>query len=332
MPKEILLYSTIYSYTATDFINQLEAAKGQDVVIRVNTNGGNPEDAFGMIAKLSERTKNTAIKVDGKAHSMGAFLLAYADSAEALDVSQFLIHRAAYPSWIESNKEYMTQQMWDSLNLVNGKLRAAFESKVNVKAFEALKGVTLDQIFSNDGRKEIMLTAPEAMSIGLIDKISAITPDKKAEINSLCSSIGMAALYEEAEATITSTQPNKDKMAEIKTLDDLKAQHPDIFKAAKEEGVTEERSRIQAWQAWKEIDAEAVEKGIKEGKVISPTDISEFSAKAVSPDRLKKIAGDNPKDIPTGEDPDKPGEPTAESKEFWNAVAEKTNTKSLKIA
>ena len=54
MATEILLYSSIYSFSAESFIKEMEAASGNDVVLRINTPGGDPQAGFGMIAKFAE--------------------------------------------------------------------------------------------------------------------------------------------------------------------------------------------------------------------------------------------------------------------------------------
>jgi ATP-dependent protease ClpP protease subunit len=117
--REILLYTPLYDYSAANFISQLEANKDSDITVRMNTNGGSPEDMWGMLAKVSERTKATKIKVDGRAYSAGAFMLAYSNDVEALDVSQFLIHRAAYASFLESDANFMTEDRKKSLKVIN---------------------------------------------------------------------------------------------------------------------------------------------------------------------------------------------------------------------
>lgn len=180
---EILLYSNITNYSAERFISDLEANKGQEVILRLNTDGGSPESAFGMIAKFSEHTGRKTIKVDGKAYSMGTFFLAYSKDNEALDVSEFLIHRAAYPKNYEQSP-MMTQEAWGNLNRINSHLRKALESRINVSTLRRLKGVSLDEIFSNDQRIDVFLSAQEALTIGLVDRIVEITPERKAEIDS----------------------------------------------------------------------------------------------------------------------------------------------------
>ncbi len=57
MAKEILLYTGIYSYSAANFIRELEDNKGEDICVRGNCGGGSMFDTYGMIAKFKEHPK-----------------------------------------------------------------------------------------------------------------------------------------------------------------------------------------------------------------------------------------------------------------------------------
>ena len=107
MSKEIYLYSQIYDFVAESIISQLEDNIGNDVVMRVASPGGNVKASYGLMAKVKEHG-NVSIKVDGHADSMAANLLLFAKKAECLDVSTFVLHRAAFydgyiPDEIEAN-------------------------------------------------------------------------------------------------------------------------------------------------------------------------------------------------------------------------------------
>jgi ATP-dependent protease ClpP protease subunit len=272
--REILLYTPLYDYSAANFISQLEANKDSDITVRMNTNGGSPEATFGMIAKMSERTKKTFIKVDGKAHSMGAFMLAYATDSEALDVSEILIHRAAYPSYIESDPEYMTAEMWASLSRVNDKLRVALESKCNPVRFAEITGKTMDDVFNTSTRIDVLLTAEQAKNIGLINRVVSITPDKRAEVSRYYAIAAQSGNTIETLAALKE-QPIKNT---IMTLAEFKAQHSALYN----EIITAERDRVTSFMTYADVDLEACKKGIAEGATITQTQMAEFTRKAMS--------------------------------------------------
>lgn len=322
--KEILLYGAIYDWSVEDFINQMEAAKNQDVVVRVNSPGGDVMSGWGLIAKFQEHTKGKKIKVDGQASSMAFIALLFADSASALSTSRFVAHRAGYASWIEKDKNLMTQDMWDRLNATNAHFRTAMEAKLDIAKFEKIAGITLDEFFSNDTRIDVTLTAQQAKEIGLVNEIVPLTANLKAEIESYNSySMGMAAFRDglssekpalpKASATPPTTQNNNDM-----NLAELKKQHPALVA----EVLQEERDRVAAWMEWNDVDAKAVAEGIKGGKDMTKADISAFSKKMASANGLQALRTEAADPAPTPETP--VVAPTAENKEL-TAFADEVN-------
>lgn len=309
MPKEILIYGSIESYSSADFIKQMnDVSADGDLVIRINTPGGSPEYGFGMVAKFKEHQGNKIVKVDGKAFSMGTFFLVYADKVEALDVSEFLIHRAAYPEWFE-NSELFTEELKGNLDRLNTSLLNALKNKIDVKKFEELKGVKMKDIFSMYSRKNVFLNAKEAKAIGLIDNIVKITPAKAAEINSY--NISIAAKYSESSNIEVKPSENSKPTKPIKmNKEELKANHPDLYKEIKEEGVKAERDRAGAWMTYNDVDSKAVAEGIESGEPISQKQMAEFSRKLVSADALAKIEEGSQGAVDT----DKPKTETEEEK------------------
>ena len=234
--KEILLYDSIYSMTSQIFVTALEDAKDQDITVRINCDGGEVECGWAMIAKFAEHKGKKNVKVDAKAHSMGALFLCYADDVECLDVAEFLIHRASYPQWYEGS-EYFTDAVKGNLERMNQKLRAAFEAKVDVKKFEELKGVKVKDVFSMDQRIDVFLTSAEAKKIGLVDTITKITPAKRAEIDAYAMKI--AAKYTVKPAAIVEeTEEEKNPIIEpvMTTIAEFKAKHPELYAQAVNEG------------------------------------------------------------------------------------------------
>jgi len=296
MGNEILLYGSIESETVTEFINQLNLLDSQDVTIRIASNGGNPEYGFGVIAKIQEHAQKAKvnIKVDGKAYSMGAFFLAYVDNAEALDVSEFLIHRAAYPVWYENDSDWFDDATKGNLERINKSLRAALEAKIDVAKFEEITDYTLDQIFSMDGRIDVYLNAKQAKSIGLISTITKITPAKSAEIASYMTKIAakktveMNANLGVAEQTSINKPKNK-----VMTITEFKTQHPDLAAQLIEEGVQEERDRVGAWAAFMAVDSETVLAKIEAGAKMSQKDMAEMAAKSISQHKVSTIAAES---------------------------------------
>jgi ATP-dependent Clp protease protease subunit len=288
MAKELYLYSPIYDFVAEALISQMEENKSEDIVIRGNTPGGSVFSGWGIIAKMKEHGGKVTMKVDGSVASMGTFILAFAQEAEALEVSKIHLHRA--DMYINGPED---QAFLDS---VNKDLKAKLIQKIDAAKFKEVTGFTIDDLFDPDKRLEVWLSAKNAKAIGLISKIVKLNPTEITAINRF-----NVAAESKPDTTDPKPQPNK-----VMTLEEIKAKHPDMYAQivaeGKKDGTETERKRIQAWESWRHIDAVAVDKGIKEGKDISMSDISEFSAKALSPENLKKLQASNAPDVSTKED------------------------------
>jgi len=330
--KQILIYGRIDSYKAQEFNASLsEIEEGDDVLLRVNTEGGSPEYAWGMIAMFKDLPNSKKIKVDGQAHSMGAFLLCYVEESEALDVSEFLIHRASYGEWFESST-YFTESIKENLINVNKSLEKAFRAKVDIDAFEALpkmEGKTTKDIFSMDSRIDVFLTAKEAKKIGLISKIIPLTSTAAAEITSYAkaASSGSKMFIPKAiqETTIIQNQ-NSNKM----TAAEFKAANPEAYASIQNEAILGERDRVGSLMAFHDLDPETISKAIKEGGALTATMSAELTRKAIAKTAVKEIEDESAVDVTVT---DKTGETakTEASKKTEDFLAEATKLAKAQI-
>lgn len=280
MAKELYLYSPIYDFVAQEFIEQMEAAKAEDVEVRVNTPGGSVFAGWGMIAKMGEHKGEVKMKVDGLAASMGCYMLLFADKVEALDVSNFMLHRADGPTSTQEDKDF--------LDMVNSQLRAKLESKIDSKKLKQIKGVTIKSLFEDEDAPDLFFTAQEAKQIGLIDKITKVNPTELKAFNKRMYAI--AAVH-----TPTSIRkPSKTKpMAKVKMNSKLmQEKYPKSCAKLIADAIKAERDRVEACLVFVEIDAKAVKKAIESGKAMSHKQMAEFALKAKSPDALTKIEGE----------------------------------------
>lgn len=308
MAKEILLYNHFYSFTAESFIEQLEEAKGEDVEISMDSNGGDPQAAFGMIRKLQKHEGNTSLEIHGRAYSMGAFFACYTNNASSLDVSDFLFHRAALPYWVENDPEAMKAEL-PRLTAINNHLRTALEAKVDVDKFERITNTTLDQLFSLDGRIDVKLNAKQAKQVKLIDKIITITPEisAKREANALVTNNQLAAHFTGKEITkpVIATELIEDNTTSNKDMDlnKLKTEHPSVYAQAVTEGhtqgVKQENERVSAFLVFADVDLKAVKAGIESAEALSTVQMAELTRKSVSAEILKGLEGEAPEAVVT---------------------------------
>lgn len=308
MPKELLLYGQIHAESSREFLKEYAetVAEGDDLVVRVNTPGGSPEYTFGLIAKFNEHAGNKRVKIDGKAYSMGLFFACYTPEVDALDTAEFLLHRAAYPEWVERDTEYFNDAMRGNLERINTSLRKAFEAKVDVALFEQLTGSKLKDVFSMQGRMDVTFDAKTAKKIGLIKNIITITPQKKAEIDSLM--VKTAVNHFDIAAYVTEPiipaaenkpdLPNQNKNKKM-TLAELKANHADVYAQAVAEGVAMEKDRVEAVLVFNHLDPKGCKEIIESGKSLTQKQLAEFQLKAMSPEAIAAIQANAAPEVST---------------------------------
>jgi enoyl-CoA hydratase/carnithine racemase len=215
-----------------------------------------------------------------------------------------------------------------SVEQTNKYLRAAMEGVATADEWLKVTGVSLDDLFSLDGRIEVTIDAKQAKKLGLVNKIVSITPQKKAEIESHV--MALAAHYIPKEAAAPAPPPPTPPTPQSKntpmTLAELQAQHPDLYAAAVKAGQTAERERVKGFLAFSAIDPEGVAKAIKDGDELTMSVIAEYSQKAASKAHLGKIEKDSAPGVQTEEAGEQPTADALALKAFNDAV--KSNLKN----
>jgi ATP-dependent protease ClpP protease subunit len=306
---EIYLYGGIGDYSAPEIIESINNAGGEDITMRINSYGGNVFAGYGIIAKMQETESNVKIKVDGWAASMAAFMTLFADDVECLDVSEFLFHRADMYSPTDEEKRFVQG--------VNAKMRKKMEQKIAPELWQQVTGKTFDEMFNPDQRNDIRIDAKQAKKLGIVKKIIPLTAGDAKKVSAMydkCFSetererfpiraeIRAAAQTEPVQETdpaqtqkIENKPINKPKM----TIETLKAEHPDVYAAAVNSGVEQERDRIGAFLVYADVDMKAVKAGIESGKQITQTQIAELSRKSLQVAALGTAATETDKTVTT---------------------------------
>jgi len=276
MAKEILLYNYIVDETVQDIIERMEENMNEEIILRINSGGGSVFSGWGVPAKMQEHG-SVNIKVDGLAASMAAQWCLYANDVECLDVSRFLLHRADAPV---TNEEQ--QKLLDG---VNKDLRSKMKMKLNADKFKEIAGMTIDQMFDAEEQVNVWLTAKQAKSIGLVNKVTKLNPTQVKAMNEFIYKVAAQAEPEKKIETQIHT---------IMTLAELKAQHPGIYNEAvaigRAEGKAEEKDRVDACLVFMDIDSKGVKAAIESGKPLSAKQTAEFMLKSTSADSLKALA------------------------------------------
>ena len=289
--NEVLLYGPIWYQSSIDFINAVNALESDDLKVRVNSGGGDVFSGWGMVSKFQEFDGKKSVLIDGQASSMALFFAIYAENenVEIMDFGQGILHRPSFGAYHEQN---MTESESLFLANVNESLYKATKNRIDVEAFETLKGIKLKDVFSLDSRIDVTLSASDMKKIGLVSKIISSTPKQKTKID---------ANYQRAiaafggldfdpkpnpEADANEQINNNKQIKTTMTRQEFESQHPQAFaeivNIGVEKGIEAEKNRVGAWSAWSGIDAEAVKAGIESGKEITSKDTAEFQVKALN--------------------------------------------------
>jgi ATP-dependent protease ClpP protease subunit len=274
MAKELYLYSPIYDFVAVDLIAAIEEHSGEDITLRVNSPGGSVFSNYGICAKMTEHGA-VNVKVDGAAMSSGANLLPYAKFVECLDVSTFLLHRADMYVENDADKAFLAK--------INKDLKAKLLMKVDQDTFKEVTGHTIEEMFNSETRIDIFLDAKQAKKIGLVDKITKLSPADVTAFNNKMFAVA---------AISNPTQENKPTNHITMTLDKLKAEHPAVYAEVFALGIAQEKDRVEACMAFVEIDPAAVKTAIEGGKPLTQKQMADFTIKAMSKNTLTALAGE----------------------------------------
>jgi ATP-dependent Clp endopeptidase proteolytic subunit ClpP len=321
--KQILLYSPIFSFTAETFINQFaQLDPNEDVVIRVNSPGGSVFAGWGMTKAMQDHKGKVTVKVDGIAASMAFYLAMFADEVEALDVSRFLVHRAdGYTNSEDEKKE---------LANINAIMRGKLEKRIGADVFQQITGVSYDEVFDENQRKNVWISAKDAKKIGLVDKITRLEPKEIEAMNETFYAFSESLQGSSDVQGSTQEKPiiNNNQTDKKMTINDLQAQHPELYAQVVALGVKQEQIRVKSWIAYLDIDKENVTASIKDGKEFTPDVMSEMAVKMQAKATVAAIEKDSTEKVTT----EKPNDKTAEQKEveaFEKEVLE--GVKKIKI-
>jgi len=281
--KEIYLYSGIYDWTIEQISAQLKENE-EPVKVRLNSGGGDVFAAQGFLADIKKRDKDT-LSVDGNASSMAFFAMMYFKNVEVLSTTKCLVHRANMYGATEADKKMVRE--------VNANYRASMEARIDVKKFEEITAVTLDQIFNEETRIEVWLNASDLVAIGLVkqENVFELTPALAAK--------QQVKLELEAykEPIINNNNQILEAMAEEKK--ELTAEERQSIVAS---GVASEKARVEAWMVWLETDPAKVKSGIESGKEVSAKDTQEFMLAMSNGKALDAIKENSPAAVVTGKE------------------------------
>lgn len=251
---EIMVYGDISDYwgevSSSEFKRELDRLGNvNNLTIRINSNGGSVTSGWAIYNVLKQHKAFKTVYVDGIAASMGAFIAMAGDEILMSNAGLLMIHK---PWGIAMGEAEELRQEADTLDKMfniavkihaertgtsEDEVREMMTKTTYLDAEEALELGFIDEIIEYDGEDTELDTDSNMLHIAG-EKLSIEKLLNKKELMQKISEIGFMK-----QKNIKSSNEGDEKLM---NLQELKEKYPDIHKQAKDEGVAEERARIQA--------------------------------------------------------------------------------------
>lgn len=164
---EILLYDSIGfdwfgdGVTAAGFARDLAAIKSKNLVVRVNSPGGDVFDGLAIKNLLEDFDGKVTARIDGLAASIASVIIMAADEIEAGRHSQVMIHDAS--GFAMGNSADMTE-MAELLDMISDNIASIYAERVKGTTAEEWRAIM---------KGERWYTAEEAVEAGLVTRVAA---------------------------------------------------------------------------------------------------------------------------------------------------------------
>lgn len=161
---DLYLYDEIWSGDAALYVSRIEAMKGRDIEIAVNSPGGDVFEAAAIYAAIARHDGQVTCRVDGIAASAASYVC-MAASRVVMAPSAFMMIHLPW-SIVMGNREDL-EKMHRDLSQIESAM---------VKAYAAKSGKS-DEEIRELLEKETLMTAETAVSEGFADEIAAAAAD-----------------------------------------------------------------------------------------------------------------------------------------------------------
>jgi len=217
--KEILIYDVIGSFdlTAKNIIEQLNDADGQDVLVRINSVGGDVFEGMAIYNALKKYEGNVKIEIEGLSASMASIIMLAGDDVTASQNSLIMIHNPSAGVMGESKDLSKRADLLDKMKTQMVNIYTAATSIPEKKVIKMMD-------------EETWFTSDEAKEVGLINNVTeAIKIAAHFDLNTIANNVPkwVSEKY---------TNKNNNEMEEVKLMfDELKTAIASFVSTKKDE-------------------------------------------------------------------------------------------------
>lgn len=246
---ELLVYGDIGGWwgdvQARDFAEQLQAIDAPEIDVRINSDGGAVFTAQAIYSSLKHHPAKINVYIDGIAASAATIIMMAGDRIIMPENAMIMVHNPLIN--IFGNAEELRE--WaETLDKVAETIKATYRQKTG------LDDETLDELLS----KDTFMSASEALEYGFVDEVTpALEIAAKRGENGTVIINGLTVSADRCKRlpndwlnSVKSHNEPQEKELVAMTLDELKAQHPELYEAViakgAQEGQEQERARIKA--------------------------------------------------------------------------------------
>ncbi len=148
----------MFGVSANRFVKELKAIKNKEILLRLNTPGGNVFDGIAIANSLKSHPAKVIAQIDGIAASIGSIIALAGDEINIADSGFMMIHKAQGLSI--GNSDAM-RKIAETLDKIDGTFSKVYADKTGLTQKETL-GLMGD---------ETWFTGQEAVDIGLADSV-----------------------------------------------------------------------------------------------------------------------------------------------------------------
>lgn len=169
---EILVYDVIgWPYNdAGDLVRYINGLKGKDILVRLNTPGGDVFDGMAIFNSLANHKGKVTIRIEALAASMGSVLAMAGKEIQAYSNTMMMIHD---PWTYMAGNQYELREMADLLEKISGNMLDVYTGRSKVGKRE------MKEIM----KAETWYTAKEAKEKGFINTILETGKATKAQFD-----------------------------------------------------------------------------------------------------------------------------------------------------
>lgn len=267
--------------SAEEINRELEKyGKVGEIHVRIHSPGGSIAEGCAIYNSLKNNPAKKKVFIEGECASIATVVAMAGDEIVMSPVAEFMIHNP-FISYISGGAEELRQNA-EALDTLKEVMINAYSTKTHLSREE----------ISEYMNKETYFTADEALKCGFITEVL--------EIGALNAKTGIGKYnYQRIPDNFFNLKKDNKNIQEEKmeikdvTLEQLKAENPELFKAVKTEGATEERERIKKWDVWakKTVGAEEIIEKYKYAEPKNSADMTEELLDYVGKKEIKAEKG-----------------------------------------